>query len=309
VSAVMTAPGRQVFNVIDMSRHAPFVDAATSNDPQNTANTFISYYTYGEAIALGTDLAIRSQFPGKSLDDWMRAMWREHPDTDKPYTLDDLQKTLGEVTSKDFAAKLFANHIYGKEPMDYETLLARAGILLRKASNPKIWTGAQGLNFTGQGAEIMSPTLRGSPLYNAGLDRGDRIVQWDGKSPKDQQELNALLNEHQPGDHIKLQVESRGGKKEVDLELAGPPGYETEPNEMAGRELTDQMKAFREAWLSSKAIHQAPKPVKYCNLCKRALPFEYTNCPFDGTALAFTPGGTPESAPGGRGGRGGRGGQ
>jgi len=155
----------------------------------------------------------------------------------------------------------------------------------------------------------MSPTLRGSPLYNAGLDRGDRIVQWDGKSPKDQQELNALLNEHQPGDHIKLQVESRGGKKEVDLELAGPPGYETEPNEMAGRELTDQMKAFREAWLSSKAIHQAPKPVKYCNLCKRALPFEYTNCPFDGTALAFTPGGTPESAPGGRGGRGGRGGQ
>jgi len=40
---------------------------------------------------------------------------------------------------------------------------------------------------------------------------------------------------------------------------------------MAGRELSDQMKAFREAWLSSKAIHATPKPVKFCNLGKRAM--------------------------------------
>jgi hypothetical protein len=78
------------------------------------------------------------------------------------------------------------------------------------------------------------------------------------------------------------------------------------------------MQAFRDAWLSSKAIHPAPKPVKYCSLCQRALPFEYSNCPFDGTALSFIPGGPPEvtapaggrgGAGGGRGGRGGRGGQ
>ena len=80
VSSVLTAPGRLVFNVVDMSRHAPFVDAATANDPVNTTNTFISYYTYGQALALGIDLSIRSRFPGKTLDDWMRAMWREHPD-------------------------------------------------------------------------------------------------------------------------------------------------------------------------------------------------------------------------------------
>jgi predicted metalloprotease with PDZ domain len=316
VSTVMTAPGRQIFNVVDMSRHAVFFDGAASNDPVNTANIFISYYTYGQAIALGTDLAIRAQFPGKSLDDWMRAMWREHPDTQKPYTLDDLQQTLASVTSREFAAQIFTNHVYGKEPMDYEKLLAHAGILLRKASTPKVWTGvqAQGLTFSDRGADITASTPRGSPLYDAGLDRGDRIVEWDGKAIKTQADLTTLLDAHKPGDHIKLQVETRGGKKEAELELAGPPGYEMEPYEMVGKELSPEMKAFRDAWLSSKAIHPAPAPVKYCNVCKRSLAFEYTNCPFDGTALSFIPGGPAESvAPaGGRGagggGRGGRGG-
>ncbi len=318
VSSVMTAPGRQIFNVVDMSRHAVFFDGGASNDPTNTANIFISYYTYGQAIALGTDLAIRAQFPGKSLDDWMRAMWKEHPDSQKPYTLDDLQQTLASVTSKEFAAQIFTNHVYGKEPMDYEKLLARAGILLRKVSTPAVWTGAQGLTFSDRGADITA-TLRGSPLYNAGLDRGDRIVEWDGKSIKTQAELNTLLDTYKPGDHIKLQVESRAGKKDVDVELAGPPGYELEPYEMAGKELTPEMKAFRDAWLSSKAIHPAPAPMKYCSVCKRSLAFEYTNCPYDGTGLSFIAGDPPEQvAPGrggpgggndggGRGGRGGRG--
>jgi predicted metalloprotease with PDZ domain len=319
VSSVMTAPGRQIFNVVDMSRHAVFFDGGASNDPTNAANIFISYYTYGQAIALGTDLAIRAQFPGKSLDDWMRAMWKEHPDTQKPYTLDDLQQTLASVTSKEFAAQIFTNHVYGKEPMDYEKLLARAGIQLRKASTPSVWTGAQGLTFSERGADITA-TLRGSPMYNAGLDRGDRIVEWDGKAIKTQGELTAFLDGHKPGDRIELQVETRAGKKDVEMEFAGPPGYELEPYEMAGKELTPEMKAFREAWLSSKAIHPAPAPMKYCSVCKRSLAFEFTNCPYDGTALSFIAGdppeqaapgrgGAPDAGRGGRGGRSGRGGQ
>lgn len=304
VSSAMTAPGREIFNVVEMSRRAVFFDGGASTEPVNTANTFVSYYTYGQAIALGTDLAIRAEFPGESLDDWMRAMWRRHPDTGKPYTLDDLQQALASVTTREFAAGVFARHVYGKEPMDYETLLARAGILLRKASTPRVWTGADGLTFSGRGAEIADATVRGSPLYDAGLDRGDRIVKWDGKAVKTQPELNTLLDAHKPGDRIKLQVETRAGKREVELELAGPPGFEMAPYEMAGKELTPGMRAFREAWLSSKAIHPAPPPVKYCSLCKRTLPFEYSHCPFDGTALSLVPGGQPEvTAPGGRSGQ------
>jgi len=313
VSSVMTAPGHEVFSVVDMSRHAPFIDGGAAIDPTNNTNNIISYYAYGEAIALGTDLAIRSQFPGKSLDDWMKAMWRAHPDTDKPYTLADLQQALAEVTNKEFAAELFMHHIYGKEPMNYEALLAHAGILLRKPATPKVWIGAQGvagLTFSDRGADIAAGTLRGSPLYNAGLDRGDIIAAWDGKAIKAPADLTTFLDAHKPDDHVKLQVETRAGeKKDAELVLAGPPGYETELYEMADREVTPEMKAFRTAWLSSKAVHPAPAPVKYCPTCKRALAFEFQNCPYDGATLQFTEKTYPAlpQSGGGRGGRGGRG--
>ena len=141
------------------------------------------------------------------------------------------------------------------------------------------------LAVSDRGAEISSATLRGSPLFKAGLDRGDRILSWDGKTPKTSQELTDLLATHKPGDHIKLVVETRAGKKDVDLELSGPQRFELLPYEVAGRELTPEMKSFRQSWLESKAIHPLPKLVKYCPTCKRAHPFEYENCPFDGAAL------------------------
>lgn len=321
VSAVMTAPGRQVFNVIDMSRRAPFVDAATANDPVNTSNTFISYYTYGQALALGIDLSIRSRFPGKTLDDWMRTMWREHPDANKPYTLDDLEKTLGEVTGKDFAADIFRRHIYGKEPMDYEALLARAGLLLQKRTGAagRNYLGAQGTLWSDRGMEITGATLNGSPLYNAGIDRGDVITDWDRSAPRTQRDLDAALEKHKAGDKIHLKLDSRGGKKEVDLTLADSPALQLVPYELADKELTPEMKTFREAWLSSKAVHALPKVQKYCPMCRRTHPFEFDNCPYDGTALRITPlkpgeeyappaagggVGAPAGAPtGGRGGR------
>ena len=173
-------PAREIFDVLDMSRHAPFVDAAVSVDPVNTANTFISYYTYGQALALGIDLSIRSRFPGKTLDDWMRQMWREHPDSDQPYTVEDLERTLGEATTPEFARDIFRRHIYGKEPMDYRALLALAGFTLEaKETPPKVWIGAS-LALGDRGADILDATPRGAPIYAAGLDRGDRILEWDG---------------------------------------------------------------------------------------------------------------------------------
>ncbi len=312
-SAVLTAPGRTVFDVIDMSRQAPFVDAATSNDPVNYPNTFISYYTYGQAIALGIDLEIRTRFPGKSLDDWMRQMWREHPDSNKPYTLQDLQSTLATATgSKEFAADIFERHIFGKEPMNYEKLLARAGFVLEKRTGgPKLYLGNGSSNWSDTGLDLTGPTLRDSPLYAGGLDCGDRITEWDGKALTTQRDLDALLQKHKAGDKIHVKVEARGGKREADVILAETPALQMTPYELAGRELTPEMAKFREAWLSSKAIHPLPKVVKYCPTCKRSLQFEYEKCPYDGADLRITPAKPGEDSPddtaapatGGRGGR------
>ncbi len=259
VSAVLTAPGRKVFNVVDMSRMAPFVDAATSIDPNNFSNIFISYYTYGEALALGIDLAIRERFPGKSLDDWMRTMWREHPDIQKPYTLQDLQSALAEATgSREFADEIFRRHIFGMEPLDYEALLRRAGLLLRSTHPGQASLGTQRFSYSDQGAEITGNTLRGTALYDAGLDKGDRILQCGGKSVKASTDLDACIAGRKPGDRIQVKAGTRAGEKEIEIVLEANPMLELVPYEQAGQPITPEITALRQAWLSSKALHPLP---------------------------------------------------
>lgn len=258
VNAVMTMPGKDVFNAPDMSRRAPFVDAAKSIDEVNTSNIYISYYIYGEALALGADLSIRKQFPGKSLDDWMRAMWQQHPDAKKPYSLADLESALASVTDSTFARDMFQRYVLGKETMPYEQLLAQAGIVLRKASPEKAWLGvsADSLTFGKSGATITKPVLRGSPVYNAGLDNGDTIVELDGKPIQSEDQLNDLLKAHKPGDRLQAKAETRTGSRSVELIVSALPKVELVPFEEAGQILTPEIKDFRNAWLSSKAIHK-----------------------------------------------------
>jgi predicted metalloprotease with PDZ domain len=75
ITTVMSSPGRQVRSAEEMSRMAPFVDAAVSVDRTAFENTYISYYTWGEAIGLGLDLTLRARSSGKvTLDHFMRAM-------------------------------------------------------------------------------------------------------------------------------------------------------------------------------------------------------------------------------------------
>jgi hypothetical protein len=54
-------------------------------------------------------------------------------------------------------------------------------------------------------------------------------------------------------------VETRADRKDVDLVLGAPPGLRIVTYESAGRPLTRETAAFREAWLSSKAVHPVPK--------------------------------------------------
>jgi len=256
VDLVLTAPGRETFSVVEMSRLAPFVDAATSIDTTNFRNTFISYYTYGAALGLGLDLAIRRRFPGKSLDDWMRAMWRSHPDIDRPYTLQDLEDCLAEATgSSPFAHEIFTRHINGREPLDYASLLAAAGLQLRKVHPGKAWVGPDRFETSGGGVKISEATLRGSPLYAAGLERADEISQCDGKKLKKTEDLRSCIAKHAPGDRLNLDYVSRAGSKRAAVIAAEDPAVEIITYEKAGLAVDSQIGSFRAAWLGSKAPH------------------------------------------------------
>ena len=126
-----------------MSQMAPFTDAARAVDKTNFSTTFISYYTYGSAVALALDLSLRDRSNGKiSLDDYMRAMWRVHGKPGgpqpglvaKPYTLADARARLAEVSGdRAFADEFFDKYIEGREVADYARLLLRAGYVVAQA--------------------------------------------------------------------------------------------------------------------------------------------------------------------------------
>jgi predicted metalloprotease with PDZ domain len=107
VDAVTFSPGRQIRTAEEMSQMAPFVDAAAAIDRTDFDNTFISYYTWGEAIALGLDLTLRERSGGKvTLDDFMRGMWQRFGKpggrlpgyVDRPYTIGDAKTVLASVS-------------------------------------------------------------------------------------------------------------------------------------------------------------------------------------------------------------------
>jgi len=250
INTVTLSPGRSFASPQGMSTQAPFVDAATSIDPTNFDNTFISYYTYGAAIALALDLTLRSEFTDLSLDSFMRAVWVKHGKTEVPYTTDDLQTVLADVTGNaDFAEKFFSQFVRGRELPDYEALLGNAGLLLRKANSGSAWLGRASLEFDGPVARVGANTLIGSPLYEVGIDRGDEILSVGRFDIDSEQQWTAALERHEPGDTVQIRFLQRGMSKETDITFAENPRLEVLLYESADMSLDRSAQRLREAWL------------------------------------------------------------
>ena len=258
---VINRPGRRFNSAVGMSRQAPFTDAAVSIDPQNRSNLFISYYTYGEAVAIGLDLTLRARFPDLTLDDFMAAMWRKFGKTAKPYTMDDVRVTLGEVTrDRAFADDYVRRYITGQEVPDYAALFARVGFLFRPLRPGAAWWGDVSLEERAGVLTISAGTLVGQPVYRAGLDRGDVIGTLGGVPVGSRAVLDSILARHRPGDTLAVAFESRGLSLTGQVILEADPRMELVPAEAAGAALTPGVQEARRRWLASRAGTQgAPR--------------------------------------------------
>ena len=257
---VVNSPARHFRSAVAMSQHAPFTDAARAIDPTNFSTTFVSYYTYGAAIALALDLSLRDKSAGKiTLDDYMRTMWRVHgkPGGEqpglvaKPYTLKDACDRLAEVSGdRAFADDFFARYVEGREAADYAKLMLRAGYVFRKRAAGAVWYGAP--NLVDANGTVTGLTGWGTPLYDAGLDQGDVIVDVDGKSMA-AGVLQSALKTRKPGDSLPVTYKRRNGVTgQATIVLKEDPSIEIVPIESTGTALTADQKSFRDAWLGSK---------------------------------------------------------
>ncbi|MBD1396918.1 M61 family metallopeptidase [Pontibacter sp. JH31] len=250
---VLLSPGRHYHSLVEMSKQAPFVDAARSVDPHNRHNTFISYYTYGSVLGLGLDLTLRRDF-NTTLDNYMQALWQKFGKPEKPYTMADLEQTLAEVTKDStWAADFFRRYVFGSELPDYAKLLTEAGLQLRKASPGKPSMGPVNLEYSKEGAKLLSGTWVTSPLYKAGINRGDTILTLNGKKVTSAKDLDKIMRRLQPAHSVPITFSRQGETRAATIILEELPELEVVLFETADRELTPAMQQFRQAWLGSKA--------------------------------------------------------
>jgi predicted metalloprotease with PDZ domain len=263
VNEVVTSPARLVRSAEAMSRLAPFVDGAAYVDRTNFDTTYLSYYTWGAAIGLGLDLTLRDRTGGTvTLDDYMRALWQRHGRpggsapgyVDHPYTMDDLIAALATVSGDAaFARDFFRRYIHGSDVVDYDRLLARAGLAVRRAAPNQGWAGHLRLQDAQGRARVTAAVPFGSPAYAAGLERDDAIVAVGGREVKGAADVLRAIAERKPGETLSIVFERRGQRITALLRLAADPRVEIFPVEESGRQATAEERRVRDAWLSSAA--------------------------------------------------------
>ncbi|HRV85671.1 MAG TPA: PDZ domain-containing protein [Saprospiraceae bacterium] len=249
LNAVINSPARRYRTPVEMSQFAPFSDAATSIDPVNFGNTFISYYTYGKVLGLALDLSLRNQGQNRSLDGFMALMWDHYGKPEIPYSVADIESTLAEYAGEAFAHTFFDHYIYHSEMPDYQALLNSVGISLSLAHPGQAFLGAS-MEQNDQEVTISRYPLFGTPAYIANLEAGDKIRTIDDQTVTSVNEAQSIIRNHQSGDTIQMQIERFGKMMRIPVLLMENPQLQTELIQAPA--ITDAASSQQKMWLTGK---------------------------------------------------------
>ena len=242
---VINSPGRQFFNPIEMSYRAPFVDAATSIDPTNNNNIFVSYYSYGSVLGLALDLSLRTTNNGLNLDDFMKLVWEKYGKTEIPYSIRDLEAALKEYAGSEFATQFFEEYIYNSNMPDYRTLLSEFGVDFELENPGKASLGGT-IRARGGVWKLTSNALIGSPLYEAGIEAEDEIISIGGTRLSSVESVDEILDRRRPGQTVEIVYSRWGEEKRVRVTLVESDQIKTEIDNRANR----QARSKRASWIN-----------------------------------------------------------
>ena len=233
---VWNSPARQFFNPIEMSYQAPFVDAASSIDPVNRDNTFISYYSYGSVLGLALDLSLREK--DLNLDDYMKMVWSSYGKTETPYTIQNLNDLLNAYAGEDFGNDFFNNYIYKSNMPDYNALFKTVGLKIEQDSKSNFSGLSLNNNIVSRSAKI------GSPAYLSGLEKGDELVSINGLKIDETNTVESIINASEKKT-ITIKFIRNKQTKATTLTLVANPRYTISISEDKNKELLKN----RDSWL------------------------------------------------------------
>jgi predicted metalloprotease with PDZ domain len=180
---------------------------------ESNLNTTVSYYLKGGLVLTALDLEIRRRTEGaRSLDDVMRALWRDYGAPERGYP-EDLQAIFEAAVGLDLG-DTFARTVRGTEDPQLGRELAAVGLELRASHDPSqladglsaVWLGAQMVPGTGRVVGVLDD----SPAHAAGLSPLDEIIAVDGFRVVGDADLRSLVGLRKAGDTAALSLFRRG---------------------------------------------------------------------------------------------------
>ena len=129
--------------------------------------------------------------------------------------------------------------------------MANAGILLQKANGDDANLGEVTLKFEGKAALIEGNTIIGSPLYKAGLDRGDRIVAIDRLKIESQDQWDEAMTRYKAGDRATIRFVQRGVERSSKISFQADSELEVVTYESEDMKISDTQLTFRQSWLGT----------------------------------------------------------
>ncbi len=206
---------------------------------EHSVNSQISYYEKGQLVALLLDLEIRYRSGGtRSLDDVLRALYREHPETGIGYDAARFEQLASEAATFDLAP-FFDRYVRDTADLEYDRFLTHFGLRLawepkkngnggegardtrlREEPERRAWLGAR-VKAEG-GRTVVAEVLEGSPAFQAGVMAGDELLALDGWRVS-AADLESRLHEREPGDKVELAVFRGDRLRSIKATLAARP--------------------------------------------------------------------------------------
>jgi len=197
----------------------------------DAANTTISYYNKGPAIAAMLDYKIRAETKNqKSLDDVMRALYSEFFKQKKRGFRDEEFRAVCERIAGVSLSEIFDDYVATTKEIDYPKYFALAGLKIDTelraqaaaylgavAGNPGRGPGAgPAAPASSNAAQVITRIDYDSPASRAGLSVEDEILAIDGVRITS---LKDALDSHKPGDLVRVQFVRDRHIREVNCEL------------------------------------------------------------------------------------------
>jgi predicted metalloprotease with PDZ domain len=173
-------------------------------DYYNGPEFSVSYYTKGQVLGDLLDILIRDRTNNeRSLDDVMQKMNESFAKKGKTYRDSlDVRLTAEEVAGGSFE-DFFRKYIANAEPLPYQFVLAKAGLLLQRQEIVRAELGFSMERDT-SGKSVVRSVVPGSPAERAGVLAGDEIVNFNGENVPRRAER--WLRNKNLGDTLKLRV-------------------------------------------------------------------------------------------------------